>query len=139
MLKKEDLVQCLRHYPHVADHIKTIAQERYNSIKMLELSSVFPHSRVHDYFDECNQNQNDEKKSKQFNFYQRIIIDPEGYVGLTILAIDHILVLLTLLILPYQVSLLKQCSYMSLTFFRPPSLILQPFCILLRILLNHTL
>ena len=105
-------MRCLRHYPHVADHMKTIAQERYNSIKMLELLAVLPDNGVHDNPDECSQSQNDGKRPKQFCFNQRMIIDPEGYVGLTISAVGHILVLLTSLILPYQVIQLMHIKVM---------------------------
>ena len=97
MLNKEDLKYCLRHYPHVVEHIITVAKERYNLLKMHDI----PDSAV-DLSTKPNQSQNDDQERSWLN--QWLIIDPESYVGLTVSAIGHILVLLISLILPYQVN-----------------------------------
>ena len=106
MLSKEDLKYCLRHYPHIEEQIIATAEERTKITKTFEDSEVFTHSRVHDY---SNQSQSDEGRLKQSFFNQRIIIDPESYVGLTVSAIGHILVLFISLILPYQVIHSSTC------------------------------
>ena len=106
VLTKDDLKQCLRHYPHVAEHIITVAKERYDLVKSQVLSANSPaedHST-----NQLNQSQNDDKeRSKQSFINQWLIIDPESYVGLTVSAIGHILTLLSSLILSYQVNQLN--------------------------------
>ena len=103
MLTKEDLKHCLRHYPHVAEHIITVAKERYDLVKRQVVSANSPaedHST-----NQLNQSQNDDQeRSKQSCINQWLIINPESYVGLTLSAIGHILALLSSLILPYQVN-----------------------------------
>ena len=107
MLTKEDLKYCLQHYPEVAEHITTVAIERYQILKAHEQSairraSIVDHSNKSD---QPNQNQHDDQEgSKQSCFNQWLIINPESHFGLTVSAIGHILVLFTSLILPYQVN-----------------------------------
>lgn len=103
MLTKEDLKHCLKHYPHVAEHIITMAKKRYELVRRQEISANSPaedHSS-----NQLNQSQNDDQeRSKQSCLNKWLIIDPESYVGLTLSAIGHILALLSSLILPYQVN-----------------------------------
>ena len=110
MLSKEDLKHCFQHYPHVAEHIITVAKERYNLVKKHEISVVLPNSPTDDHSTKPNQlnHQNDDQEiSEQSCVNQWLILNPESYVGLTLSAIGHILVLLTLLLLPYQVKQLS--------------------------------
>ena len=105
MLSKEDLKHCLRHYPHVAEHIITVAKERYNLVKRHEISAVLPNSPAADHSTQPNQlKHDDQERSKQSCLNRWFIINPENYVGLTLSAIGHIFTLLTSLILPYQVN-----------------------------------
>ena len=100
MLTKEDLKYCLQHYPEIAEHIKTVAKERYRLLKKHEQSAGRLDVMEENYSnkpDQPNQSQNDDQDQSCF------IINPESYFGLTISAIGHVLVLLTSLILPYQV------------------------------------
>lgn len=105
MLSKEDLIHCLQHYPEVAEHIQSVAEERYNLVKMHEQVAMYPDVTMEDHSTQLNQSQNDDQEqSKSCLSIEHLIINPESYIGQTISAIGHILVLIISLILPYQVN-----------------------------------
>lgn len=101
MLTREDLKHCLQHYPQVAEHIESVAKERYRLLKMHEISTVI---QGQDHPFQCDDQNDDQEGSKRSWFNQRLIINPESYIGLLLSAIGHILALFTSLILPYQVK-----------------------------------
>ena len=133
----------MKHYPQVAEHITTVAKERYHLLKMHEQSVAHPDITVEEYSkpDLLNQN-DDQERSEQLCLNQWLIINPESYIGLTLSAVGHILVLFTSLILPYQVnyfllfhsSIVSSCSTCRLVL-----LILQLVYMLSVISLNYTL
>ena len=96
MLSSEDLNHCLQHYPQVEELIKNVAVQRYEEstdIGVEEQSSTA---------DRLN---NDDEGRLNLSYLDKfVLIDPESYFGLTIAVIGHIMVLFTLLVLPYQVS-----------------------------------
>lgn len=107
ILNKEDLKHCLQYYPQVAEHIITVAKERYNLLKTHEQSTTAHPDITVEYYstnpaDQPNQNDGQET-SKPSCLTHSFIINPESYIGLAVSAIGHFLVLFTSLILPYQV------------------------------------
>ena len=108
MLTKEDLKYCLHHYPQVAEHIKTVAIQRYDALKIHEQCTTCPDFTVEDPSsipDQLNLSQNDDQEKSKHSWVNKwLIVNPESYIGQTITAIGHIIVLVTSLILPYQVN-----------------------------------
>ena len=97
MLSTEDLRHCLQHYPQVEELIKYVAIQRYEESTDIGLE---------DQSSRADQLDNDDEQRFKLSYLDKfVLIDPESYFGLTIAVIGHIMVLFTLLMLPYQVSI----------------------------------
>ncbi|XP_065903305.1 uncharacterized protein [Dysidea avara] len=104
ILSKADLKYCLRHYPDIAEHIKTVAKKRYHSLKLQEQSVALPDVTVGDFSQPDELFDQDAQNLKQFCPSRWLMIDSESYTGQIVSAIGHFLALFTSLVLPYQAS-----------------------------------